>query len=119
MNTSKRAHGFARSILVLLFAFLVAACNSVGELDTFNKRMATAYTTVQAVADGAAAAQVAGKLGTADVANVVTTSRAALAALDVANTLHATDAKGADDKLAATMAILIALQTYIATQGAK
>jgi hypothetical protein len=119
MNQQVKPSAFYRSLVAFAFAFTMAACQSVGDLDTFNKRMATAYTTVQAVADGAAAAKTAGKLTPADVTNVVNTSRAALAALDVANNLHTTDPKTADDKLAATMAILVALQTYITTQGAK
>lgn len=99
----------------------LAACSQVGlqTPQTFNARLAAGYTTVQTVADGARAALVAGKITKADADNVVTTERTALAALDVANQIHATDPKAGEDKLTATLTILQALNAYIATQGAK
>lgn len=111
--------------IVLFLASLVlatlTACAAIGiaPTDTFNKRTAAAYATVQTIADAATAGLKAGKLSTADATNVVTTGRTALAAIGVAENLHATNPQGGEDKLAATLAILTALQTYLATQGAK
>lgn len=107
-------------VMALCLALLVG-CASLGMQapDTFNKKVAAAVTTVQTVADSAAAALAAGKLSKSDATNVVTTARAALNAIDVAEGLHSTDPKAADDKLAATLAILQALSAYLAAQGVK
>ena len=110
---------FALAITVA-FTALLGACAQLGmqSPDTFNKRVAAAYVTVQTVADGATAALTAGKLSKSDATNVVTTGRTALQAIDVAAQLHSTNPKAGEDKLAATLAILTALQGYLATQGA-
>lgn len=104
--------------ICLLIAAALSACASLGMQtpDTFNKRVAAAYLTVQTIAETATAAVNTGKLSKADAANVVTTSRAALAAIGVASGLYATNPQAGEDKLAATLAILVALQSYVATQ---
>lgn len=113
----------------LCFA-LLSACAQVGIVpDTFNKKLAIGYATVQTVAESAAFAYAAGKLSDADKNNVVTTSKAAITGLDLAQTIYAgvcpktapqpCAAPAADAKLQATLAILTALQAYLATQGAK
>jgi hypothetical protein len=106
------------AICALLLAF-ISACASNAAPDTFNKRIAAAYVTVNAVADSATAALTAGKITKADATNVVTTTRAALQAIDVANAIHANNPQAGEDKLAATLAVLTALQAYLATQGVK
>ncbi len=109
-----------RLILIACMAILTA-CASLGMQtpDTFNKRAAAAYATVQTVADSATAAVNAGKLSKADATNVVTTSRTALAAIDVATSLHATNPQAGEDKLASTLSVLNALSAYLATKEAK
>jgi hypothetical protein len=120
----------------LIFVTVLAACAQLGTppVDTFNKRVAVAYATVQTVAEGATAAYTAGKLSDSDRTNVVTTGRAAVQGIMVAQTLHlqacplrpqietpdpACTAPAADAKLTATLAVLSALQAYLATQGVK
>lgn len=100
---------------------LIVGCASLGMQapDTFNKKVAAAVTTVQSVSDSAIAALAAGKLSKSDATNVANSARAALAAIDVAEGLHSTDPKAGEDKLAATLAILTALQAYLAAQGVK
>lgn len=109
------------AVLALHAAALISACTALGmqQPDTFNKKVAAAYTTVQTVADSATAALKVGKLAQNDAVNVVATGKAAITALDVATSMHATDPAGAENKLAATLAILTALQGYLATQGVK
>lgn len=109
-----------RFLLTILFAVL-SGCAAIGmaPADTFAKKVAAADVTVQTVADGAAAALAAGKITKEEAASVSKTARKALAAIDAAESLHATDPKAAEDKLAATLAILNALSAYLATQGAK
>ncbi len=98
----------------------LAACASEGlALDTFNKKVVGAYATVQTVAETANAALVSGKLSKADAQNVVATSRTALAAIDVAEHVHATDPVAGENKLLSALVILQALQAYLAAQGVK
>jgi len=107
-----------RYLTLLWMALMLTACAGF-QADTFNKRMASAYVTVQVVNETASAALTAGKLTKDDATNVVTTSRAALAALDVAGKLHAASPGAGEDKLQATLTVLAALQAYLATKGAK
>jgi hypothetical protein len=101
--------------LFLIFAFLFQGCAELAP-DTFNKKLATGYAAVQAVNESASALLTAGKISKADAQNVVSTSRTALVALDAAAEMGKTDPAGADVKLTATIAILTALQTYLATK---
>lgn len=120
-----------KRLLLLAAGLALSACTTLGVStpDTFNKRIATAYTLVQTVGDSATAAVQAGKLSPSDAGNVVTTGKAALAGLDVVRALHDSAcpatapatcaAPAADAKLTSTLAVLAALQAYLATQGAK
>jgi hypothetical protein len=107
--------------LWLLTAVLgLAACASQGiALDTFDKKVAAAYASVQTIAEGGQAALAAGKISKADAQNIVVSSRAAIAAIDVASSMKASNPAGADAKLASALVILQALQAYLTTQGAK
>lgn len=119
--------------LVLLASMLaLSACAQLGlsAPDTFNKRIAAGYATVQVVAESAKTAYAAGKLSEKDRTNVVATTRAGVEGLDLAQTMHSAvcpptaaptcAAPAADAKLTATLAILTALQAYLATHsGAK
>jgi hypothetical protein len=116
---------------LMVMALFIAACAQfgIGQTDTFNKRIAAAYVLVQTVADSATAAVQSGKLKPADAQNVVTTGKAALAGIDVAKSVYAEacpavgtatcTAPAADAKLTATLTVLQALQSYLATQGVK
>lgn len=117
MKTLRHLH-LATALMLLA---LLTACAQMGmrSPETFNQRIAAGYTTVQAVNEGALVALNAGKLSKADAGNIVTSSRAALDGLTVARTLHASDPMAAENRLAATLAILQSLQAYLATQGAK
>lgn len=118
--------------VVGIFAAVVMGCTALGvpAADTFNKKMAAGYATVQVVAESAKSAYTAGKLSEKDRTNVVTTTRAAIEGLDLAQTAYSATcpasappgcvAPAADAKLVATLAVLTALQAYLATQqGAK
>lgn len=101
----------------LLAALLVGCAAGTPQADTFNKKMAATYITVQTIADATTAGVKAGKISKADGANVAAQANAALQALDVARALYSSDPKAADDKLVATVAILQALQAYLGTLG--
>jgi hypothetical protein len=106
----------------LLFAFLLlSACAQLGvpSPDTFNKRALAGYSTVEGIAKTATELRTAGKLSDADRDNVVATSRTAIAGLDLARQVHSANPQAGEDKLTATIAVLTALQAYMATKGAK
>lgn len=117
----KQLKKYAEFMFTALVILAIAACANLGmqQPDTFNKKVAVAYTTVTAVAESATTALKAGKLSTSDANNVVTTSKAALAAIDVAVAMSVSNPTGANDKLTSTLAILTALQAYLAAQGVK
>lgn len=122
-------------LLTMAVAFMLTACASLGvpPADTFNKRAAAAYTSIDTVAAGAAAALQAGQLSKSDAENVSATAKTGLAALKVATDLQLAacppgpdgkqvvgcSAPLAEQKLSATLAILTALQGYLATKGVK
>jgi hypothetical protein len=115
----KQVQSVFQLFALMCVALVLAACSSVPAVDTFNKQLAAGYTTVDAIAQSTSAALAADKITQADAATVVTTARGALSALDVASQMHATNPAGAADKLQATLAVLTALQGYLATKGAK
>ncbi len=119
----------------LLFAIL-GACAQLGgsPVDTFNKKVAAGYTTIQVISEGSTSALKSGVLKKTDAENVVVTMKASMQGLMVAQQLHldacplrpqvetpdpTCQAPAAEAKLAATTAILTALQAYLATQGVK
>ncbi len=102
---------------MLLVAFALAACAGMAQPDTFNKKAAAAYVTVQTVAESANTAYKAGKISKDDAANVVATGRATIQAIEVAAVIHQGNPKAGEDKLAAALAVLQALQAYLAAQG--
>lgn len=98
--------------------FLVSCAGlGVPPADTFNKKLLAAYTTVEGVAKSASDLRAAGKLSDADRDNVVTTGKSALAGLDLAKQVYATDPAAGEDKLTATITVLTALQAYLAAKG--
>lgn len=124
-------------IAAMATAFAMAACTSMGMAtpDTFNKKTLAAYKTVQTVSEVAAAN--AGKtLSKSDAQNVYAVGQASIQAIQLAEQMYAAScpataqpkvepaavpcvSTAADAKLQATLAILTALQAYLATQGAK
>lgn len=105
-------------IAALAVAFLMG-CSTLGVQSPtdFNGRLAAGYKTVEGVANTATQLRAAGKLSDADRENVVATSRTAVAGLDLAGQVHKTNPAAGDQKLTATIAVLTALQTYLATKG--
>jgi hypothetical protein len=100
---------------------ILAACATFGvdPPQTFNQRVAAAQITVTAVRSSALSLLNAEKISVADAKNVQASADAGNAAIDLALTSSATDPTGANNKLAAAIAILTGVQTYLATKGAK
>lgn len=104
----------------LALVTLLIGCAQLGASapQTFNQRILASYTTVEAVANSASYLRAVGKLSEADRDNVVSTARTAIAGIDVAAQVGKTDPVAGQAKLTATIAVLTALQSYLATKGA-
>ncbi len=105
----------------LVLAFVLAACANLGVQSpaTFNQKVLAAHATVTAIANSASTLRAAGKLSDADRDNVVASLRSAEAGIDIATMTYKTNAQAGADKLAATITVLTALQTYLATKGTQ
>jgi len=108
---------FVRFLLGLAVVCLTA-CASLGvpPADTFNKKLAAGYATVQTVAESASTLWKAGKLTGPQAQHVHDVNAEALAALDVASSMSKTDMTGANNRLTATITVLAGLQAFLATQ---
>jgi hypothetical protein len=101
-------------ILLMVVALLVQGCAQSGGLltpQTANERIAAAQARVTATQ-----LLQAKKISSDDAANVLKQTDAAREGIDVARTLSATDPAGASSRLQTTLAILTALQTYLASR---
>lgn len=104
---------------VLAGALLACAGLGVPPADTYDKKVAAAYALVATVADGTTALVTAGKISKADAVNVKATADTAIAGIDAAKGMFETNPAAAQTKLTSTIAILTALQVYLAAhQGA-
>src|SRR3990167_1885869 len=110
---------FKRTIYFL--AFLLAACAQLGlpTAQTFDQKLLVAYGTVGAVKKTTLSLLNADKIDVKDAENVQTQTDNVQAALDVSRGLAKTDLTAANNKLSATITILTALQSYLATKGKK
>lgn len=104
--------------LCYLFLTLASGCAALGvpTPTTFNERLASAYITVNGAMDTARVLLSASKITPADADNVVKQCDNAIAALDLARTMSKTDLPAANIKLTATITVLTALQSYLATK---
>lgn len=110
---------FLRFFLLSLALGLVA-CSGLGVSSpvTFNQKVYAAAKTVDTLAASALAARQAGKLSDSDKDNLVQTLNSSLVGLRVATQLNQTDPAAAQTRLDMTVAVLTALQGYLATKGA-
>jgi hypothetical protein len=102
-----------------IFAFaMLSACASLGvpPADTFAKRLAAGYVTVQTVADSAAKLHAAGRITSDEARHVRSGLQETLAGLDAARAVGATDPAAAQTRLQASIQMLTALQAYLSTK---
>jgi hypothetical protein len=94
---------------------LLQGCAALGlpVAQTFNEKVAAAYTTVSTVRGTAAGLVSAGKISPDDAQNVQNQCDHARAAIEIARQLHATNPSGGDTKLASATLILNALNDYL------
>jgi len=107
-----------RNFLLLWGVVLLQACASLGTppIDTFNKRVAVAYTTIQTVAESATILQNARKLSPAEVSKIRYGLHESLDGVAAAETLAKTDLGGAQTRLTATIQVLTVLQAFVAAK---
>ena len=105
----------------LLLAALLAACASLGmaPADTLNKKALAAHTTIEGIAKSASLLRSANKLSDTDKQHVVDTLIEAEAGIYIAQTLAKTDINAGMAKIDMSVAVLTALQTYLATKESK
>lgn len=108
--------------VMLAVAFLVfsVACAQLGTPppQTFKERLAVGYVTVSGVRDAATGLLNASKISVKDAQNVQAQADTARTALDIAGATFTTNPTAANDKLATTITLLGALQSYLTSQGA-
>ena len=107
-----------RNFLLLWGLVLLQACASLGTppIDTFNKRVVVAYTTVQTVAESATVLQRAGKLNHEENLKVRYGLQDAMAGVKAAESLSKTDLGGAQTRLTTTIQLLTVLQSFVAAK---
>lgn len=98
---------------ICLIGMFVPGCASITTPDTFNQRLAIAYSTVTAIRISTTTLLDSQRISADDGMNVLQSTNAARAGLDVARKLSDTDLKAADGKLTAIRTGLTALQKYI------
>jgi hypothetical protein len=117
MMTRKPVLGW---LAILAFAIL-SACSSLGvpPADTVAKRLAAGYVMVNTVADGASKLLATGRITPDEARRVHGGLQEAVAGLDAAGAIGATDPAAAQNRLQASITILTTLQAYLASkQGA-
>jgi|SRR5882672_3827080 len=103
-------------LFACLFLVLAAGCASLGlpTPTTYNERLAAAYGTVTEIRRDAIVLLTAKKISADDAQNVQNQADAVRAGLDVSSAaFRAGDQAGATSKLATTLQILQALQSYL------
>lgn len=110
---------FLQYLLLACASALLTACASLGVQSptTFNQKAVAAHATVEGVAKTALGLRQAGKLSDADRDNVVATLKSAESGIDLATLVAKNDPAGGMTKLDASIAVLTALQAYLATKG--
>jgi hypothetical protein len=95
---------------------LLSACTTlnVPAADTFNKKSLAAYTALSAATQSASTLFDAGKLSKDDAQNVKDQLVNLKAGVDIATQVHSTNPAAGEDRLAATITALTALQNYLA-----
>ena len=102
-----------------LLLFIVAACAQLGleTPQTPEQKVAAGYATATAINQSATSLLNAKKISSADAQHVLDSTRNARAGLDIAKTIAKVDPKAADAKIQTQLAILNALNSYIASRG--
>lgn len=108
------------AIVLIAVMSALSGCASTGtQLDTFNKKVAAAYATMETIADVGNAALESGRLTPDQAKPTIKMLREAVDLIDLAEHIYATDPNLANDKLNAALVILTAIQSALALHGVK
>ncbi len=108
--------------LAIFLLTLAAGCAALGiqAPQTFNEKLAVGYTSVTSIRQAATTLLTSAKITPDDAQNVQNQADNARMALDIARATFKTgDTTGAQTKLDTTITALTALQSYLASKGAK
>lgn len=99
----------------LTLLMTLSACQSLGipSADTFNKKLLTGYALVETIGNTSNTLLQAEKLSKQDAANVLQQASVAKISLDVSRTVYQENPQIGSAKLAATLTVLQALQSYV------
>jgi hypothetical protein len=116
MNTTRQV----QYAFLLAMCAIVGACQYMGvpKAETFNQRVAGAYTSVTTTRDTTRLLLNAGHITTADAQNVQDQCDNARLGIDIARTIRMTDPGAAETKLTSILAALTALDAYLKSRGA-
>lgn len=105
-----------RKLLLLPLLLVLASCAALGvpATDTFNKKLGAAYYATASVYRADVDLEKAGTITRAEAMSVITQTDNVVAGLDLARTIHVTNASAGDDKLAAVLIALQTVQAFIA-----
>jgi galactitol-specific phosphotransferase system IIB component len=108
-----------RKYAALFLLYFVSSCAQLGleTPQTPDQKVAAGYATAAAINQSATALLNAKKISSDDAQHVLDSTRSARSGLDIARTMTKVDPKGADAKIAAQIAILNALNAYLASKG--
>lgn len=97
---------------------LLAGCAALGlpTPATFNEKALAAYGTVQEIVKDGDTLLAAKKLSPDDAQNVLTQALNARNGIDIARSIYKSDSLAGTTKLTATITVLTALQSYLATK---
>lgn len=103
------------AFVVMVASTILAACTALGvpKAETFNQRLAVAYSSVTTARDTTAALVNSDVMMASDAQNVQNTLNQARAGLDVAANLYKIKPQDGEDKLVATLRILQAVDKYL------
>lgn len=108
---------FVMMIALILTLALSSGCQVLGDAspNTFNKRIAAGYISVTAIRSTTTTLLANNKITVPDARNVQTQADTAREALDIARSVHTTNAIAGQAKLDSTLVLIAATQTYLAT----
>lgn len=106
---------FRPSYSLIAMLILVSACATlnVPAPQTFNQKALAAYNSVDAVVQSTTTLLASGKISAADAQQVHDQAVNLKTGIELAEQIHATNPTAGDDKLAATIMALTALQGYL------
>jgi hypothetical protein len=106
---------YSRTLAAILMVGVLSACTTFGipKAETFNQRVAAAYTSVTSVRQTATILLQGNVITAADAQNVQNQADNARTGLDLAKSMHGSLPKSAEDRLSASLVILQTLQTYL------